>query len=287
MRKVALICCLVTAGCSLKGIAASTTAGIMKDALPIIQRHKDIKLIGDAIPSNILLMEALLNYQPDNKDLLIALAQSYCFYGFGFVEDTDPERAKMLYLRGYKYAKKALLQNDDFKETLENGWDSIEAFEKALKTLELDDVPSAFWAGTCLGYWLNLSRRDPKALFEIPKVKGFMERVLELDDKYFFGGAHLFMGTYYSMVPSIMGGGAEKAKKEFDTVIEMTEGKFLLAKVIYAQFYLTLIKDEESFEKILNEVLRTPSDVLPDAALANEIAKEKARRLLEKLEELF
>jgi hypothetical protein len=85
----------------------------------------------------------------------------------------------------------------------------------------------------------------------------------------------------------MMGGGVDKAKKEFDIVFEITDGKFLLAKVLFAQYYATLLKEEELFKNTLNEVLNTPSDILPDATLANEVAKVKAKILLEKAGEYF
>ena len=45
--------------------------------------------------------------------------------------------------------------------------------------------------------------------------------------------------------------------------------------------------DEELFKRLLTEVLDAPADALPEARLANEVAKRKAKALLEKTDDLF
>jgi hypothetical protein len=61
----------------------------------------------------------------------------------------------------------------------------------------------------------------------------------------------------------------------------------LLFQVLYAQFYCRQILDEECFDSILSEVLAAPDDALPEYRLWNEVAKDKARYLLEMRDELF
>lgn len=162
-------------------------------------------------------------------------------------------------------------------------------YEKIVKKLgfKKEDAPYFFWAGNCWAGWLNLSKKDPKALFDISNILTIMKMVRALDDKYFYGGPRLFFALYYAGLPALMGGGPEKAKKEFEEVFKITEGKFLLAKAFYAKFYAALIKDEELFDKIIEEVLSTPSDIDPDLTLMNEIAKRKARLFRDKKSELF
>ena len=72
----------------------------------------------------------------------------------------------------------------------------------------------------------------------------------------------------------------EVAEAEFQRAFEISDGKFLLAKVFHARYYAPLIVDEELFERELNEVLEAPSDALPEVRLLNEIAKAKARIFL-------
>jgi hypothetical protein len=114
-----------------------------------------------------------------------------------------------------------------------------------------------------------------------------MERVYQLDDTYYYGAPHLFFGVYYAGLPTIAGGGADKSKAEFEKVIEMTGGKYLLAYVMYAQSYATLVQERDLYESLLKKVLESPSDAVPEMTLVNEIAKKKAAKLLKDTDKYF
>jgi len=51
--------------------------------------------------------------------------------------------------------------------------------------------------------------------------------------------------------------------------------------VFYARYYAALALDEALFDKAVEYVLKTPTNVLPEARLANAIAKQKAKWLKE------
>jgi hypothetical protein len=46
-------------------------------------------------------------------------------------------------------------------------------------------------------------------------------------------------------------------------------------------------QDRDLFEKSLREVISAPADILPEQRLANEVAKQKAKILLEQVDDLF
>ena len=48
-----------------------------------------------------------------------------------------------------------------------------------------------------------MSKDDPQAIFDLGKVKAMMNRVLELDEGFFFGSAHLFFGSVYGSLPKM------------------------------------------------------------------------------------
>ena len=56
---------------------------------------------------------------------------------------------------------------------------------------------------------------------------------------------------------------------------------------MYARTYAVQMQDQPFFEFLLNRVLQTPSDILPEQRLANQVAKIKAKQLLELTDELF
>ena len=69
--------------------------------------------------------------------------------------------------------------------------------------------------------------------------------------------------------------------------MEITQNKFLLAKVFYARRYAVAVQDKALFRKALVEVLQTDPAVWPEQRLANEIAHRRARRYLKNEKEWF
>lgn len=111
---------------------------------------------------------------------------------------------------------------------------------------------------------------------ELPKVQVMMQRVLDLDERYFHGAAHLFFGSIWGTKPRMLGGDPEKAKSHFEQNLKITEGKFLLTYIYYARFYAAKTLDEELFDAFVKKVNETPAEVLPGFELMNMIAKKKA-----------
>lgn len=281
--------CICVAVVSLSGCACLMRMGVNSMAPTFekfgetAQKGNDPELFRIGGPSNLLMLDGLLGVSPNNFDLLSLASQAYCGYAQAFVEEEDPERASKLYLKGREYGMRALKTKGSFRRALARG----ERVEDAVKRLGKKYVPALFWTGTCWAAWLNLNKRDPRALLDVPSIKGVMERVYNLDDKFYYGGPHLFFGIYYAGLPSIAGGGADKSKAEFDKVFEITGGKSLLPYVMYAQSYATLIQDQGLFESTLKKVLASPSDAVPDLTLVNEVAKKRAAKLLKETDKYF
>ena len=97
----------------------------------------------------------------------------------------------------------------------------------------------------------------------------------------------MFFGTIETALPKALGGKPQEAKKSFDKAIELTGGKFLLAKALYARFYMTAVNDRAGYERLLKEVLDAREDIMPEQRMANEIAKLRAKHWLGEIDEQF
>lgn len=282
----AMVCGVVVgcAGCGcLMRMGVNRMAPTFEKFGAAAQRETDPDLVRDGAPSNLLMLDGLLDVSPKNRILLTTAAQAYCGYAQAFVEDQDTERAKGLYIKGRDYGMRALMTYGSFRKARARG----ERVEEAAKRLGKDEVPTMFWTAMCWAGWLNLSKRDPKALLDIPSIKGMMERVYQLDDAFYYGAPHLFFGSYYAGLPPMAGGGADKAKAEFEKAFALTGGKALLGYVMYAQSYATLIQDRKLFESTLKKVLASPADAIPDLTLVNLVSKKRAARLLKDEDKYF
>lgn len=281
---VALTGMLLLSGCSLQKIALRSTTGLLYYGIDAIYQEPDMDIAEQAISSDLKLLDGLYLADTGNKDVMLMLTQGYASYSLGFIEDESVSRAQMFYLRARDYGFKLLKTTDAFRDSIPINED---LFIEKLSRLNKKDVPAIFWTAFAWGGWINLSKDNPRAIFDLGKVKAMMNRVQKLDDGYFFGASHLFFGSIYGALPKMLGGNPDKAKEEFDRTLQISDGRFMLAYVYLARYYAQPTLDEQLFDKYLNTVLAAPADVLPGYELITSIAKAKARRLLSEKEELF
>lgn len=285
-------------GPMVKRVTVSSAAEIFQDGQAAFYREGDLQLAEQALASNLKLIEVLLQTSPDNHTLLLLAAQGFSAYTFAFVEDniaayrTDPElarlqreRASRLYLRGRDYGLRLLeLRRESFATALHA---DLPPFREALQVLQVEDVPCLFWAAYGWAGSINWSRDRPEMVAEFPRVVAMMRRALELNEEYFYAGPHLFFGVYYASRSPALGGNPTRAKFHLDKALELTGGTFLLVRLFFADPYAIQIQDRVLFERQLRLILDAPDDVLPEQRLMNQVAKARARLLLERIDELF
>ncbi len=244
----------------------------------------DPQLAREAMPAQLSLVEGLLRNDPKNAELQLLAAQGYCGYSFLFLEDSQPERAKALYLRGRDRALQALGEDGALKDLGAATMDRVPAI---LAKVDKDDAPALFWAAFAWAGYINLSKDSSEAIAQLPRVVAMMERVRQLDPDYHFAGADLFFGIYYASRPAILGGDVAKAKKHFEEARRRTSGKFLMTYALEAQYLAVAAQDQELFKGLLAKIQESPAGALPEARLEDEVAKQKAAKLLEKMIDLF
>jgi hypothetical protein len=264
-----------------KKLTVGAAALLLEDVVRSSSRQSDLRVIQAGTPAYLMLMDGMVEAWPENERLLIAAAQGYA--SFASTLEKDPGYVTVLYGKARNYALKSLEQRG-----LENPSRSkFEDLENGLKNLGKDDVPYLFWAASCWGSWIGSNANSMEALAELPRVELMMRRMLELDETYYYGGPHLFMGMWYAIRPKMAGGNLDKSKTHFQTAIQFGQGKFLMAYVYYAEHYAKRAFDRKLFESLLQNVLDTPADILPDLTLINSVAKKKAKEMLGRVEEYF
>jgi hypothetical protein len=266
-----------------KKLTVGATATLLEGVARSSYRQSDLRLLREGMPAYLMLLDGMIEVWPDNEQLLITAAQTYSSFASLFVEDRDKEYAKALFGKGKDYALKSL-EKKGVKDPLQS---SFEEFEKGLKALGKKDVLYLFWGATCWANWIRMNVDSIEALAQLPKVEWMMQRVLELDEGYYYGGAHLFMGIWLASRPKIAGGDLKKAQDHFLKALDFGKGKFLMAYVYYANSYARQALDKDLFISTLQKVLETPADVSPDLTLLNTEAKREAKELLDHVEEYF
>jgi hypothetical protein len=248
-----------------------------------MNRESDLELAKAAIPANLKLVESLTREIPANRELRIHAAQGFYGYTFGFVEDENPTRASALYRRGLEHAL-AALETAGLGDPMSMQLDGL---RQKLADLERDAAPDLFWAASNWAKWIDMNRTDPARIADMGKAEALMQRVLELDETFYFGGPHLFFGVWYGSRPPMLGGNFALSETHFGKARNITQGKLLIADVLYAQYLAVQQGNRKAFHDKLTAVIDTPPDSYPEMALANAIAQHKAKNLLKNEEELF
>ncbi|MGD8260765.1 MAG: TRAP transporter TatT component family protein [Desulfobacterales bacterium] len=280
---LALLVILFSACATNKRLTVGATASLLEDISKSANRQSDLRLIREGMPAYLMLIDGMVEAVPDNERLLISAAQGYASFASAFIQDEDKDYARVLYAKAKDYGLRAL-QQIGFKNPVSSPFDE---FEKGLQQLGSDDVPYMFWSASCWGNWINLNMGSMEALAELPRVESMMKRVLELDEAYYYGGPHIFMGIWFASRPKVAGGDLDRARSHFQKAIELGEGQFLMTYVYYANYYAKKAFDKELFLTTLEKALRTPADIVPDLTLLNTVAHTKAKALQEEANEYF
>ena len=282
----------------LKQVTVASATEIFRDGMAAFYREEDLILAEQALASNLKLLEVFLEASPDNPDLLLQASQGFGAYTFAFVEDKitrhhrDPhrieahrERARRLYLRGREYGLRLLALRHNALAASLNA--DLPALRTSLARLRREDVPALFWTAYGWAGSIHWSLDRPEMLADLPRVLVMMDRVLELDEQYFFAGPHLFFGAYYASRSRALGGDPERARLHLDRVLELAGPTILMGRLFLADPYAIQVQDRTLFETQLRLILDAPEDLSPDYRLLNQVAKARARLLLERIDELF
>jgi hypothetical protein len=301
---VPLLAALLTfaVGCDMTTFTAHSSAKLFRRASVAFDEQPDYELAREAAPALILQLEGVLRVVPDDRDLLFSTSKSWASYAFGFVEDDlqaaeargDLEeadrlraRARRMYLRARDLGLELLEQMaPGAQAAAKAGPESLAKFASA-EFDDAEDAPALLWTGNAWGAAIDISRDDPTLLADKELARVLVERSVELDESYQFASGHAFLGYDRAILSPALGGEPEEGKKHFERALWLTKRKALLVQLNYARSYAAQTQRRDLYVSLLNEIVTTPDDDAGPSRLANEVARRRARRLLEHVDELF
>lgn len=298
------IAMIAGAGCDIGKLTVNTTSKVLARGQTALQQESDYELARRAIPGTLKTVEAFWTVDPENPRLIKILTEGFCQYGTGFVEDEWEEarlaqdldaaeyhsaRATKMFNRCLNYALLALgkrWQRDLFGD-----------LDTVTKLLRAEGGPSKrfamTFAGLALGSIINHNLSRMEMLGYLPTVELVLNHVIELDKRHppenraHAALPYIALGMLHTGRPVAMGGQPDRARGYFEQALQLTDGKFLLARTLMA-YRVGLAKgDRTFFHDQLKQVLETAPSVWPEQRLANEVAHRKARRYLSKEKDLF
>lgn len=292
------LCIVALCGCDVAKFTADSTAGLFTRAAPAFESYWDYDLAGEALPATIVQFEGILRVVPDNEDVLAQLSQAYVAYAYGWIEadveamefegdyeeaDLQRRRARTMHLRALDLTRHRIrLHNPDIDLAVKGSVEDLEAWLRAA-FVDKADAEMLLWHGYAWGSYINASKDDMEAIADLAYAKAFVTRSIELDPNYYHAAGYTFMGV---ATASEMAADLDAAKVYFEKALAATERRALQAQLNMARYYAVKTGDRALFDELLNEVMDA-HDPLPEARLANRMARERASLYIENADLLF
>ena len=260
----------------------SVTEGLAEDLASAILDNPDVAMVRDGAPAYLILIDGLLAQSPDSVTLLSQAAMLNSAYAAAFVDDL--ERSMAMHDKALGLAEKAVCRG--VRDGCELRTRDYAEYEAWLAGLDSRRVPLIYQLGTSWAGWIQAHSDDFAAIAELGRVKALMMRVIELDEQYDYGGAHLYMGVFETLLPPGLGGKPELGRRHFERALELSDGRHMLTKVMFAEQYARLVFDRKLHDELLTEVMAMDPAV-PGLTLMNVVARQQAAVLLESADAYF
>ncbi len=267
-------------GCSM--IMKSATSDMMGHLSKSILNNDDLSLVESGAPAYLLMIDSMIAKDPENSEMLATAAQLYTAYSDVFVR--DEERSKKMADKAMNYAGKAICIEK--KEACGLKSRSFDELKIILSNMKKNDVPVLFALGNAWASWIMANTDDLNAIADISHIELIMQRVIELDEPYRDGAAHLYLATLSTFLPPSVGGKPEQGKVHFEKVVLLSQGKNLMVKVLYAKLYARIIFDRTLHDQLLNEVIAADPHI-PGYTLVNTWAQKQAHELIISADDYF
>jgi hypothetical protein len=275
MILLVMIPALCAVSCSPRKAMVHEFVAMVEQGMPVIEQEDDLHLLAKSMPAHIKLLETLLVSDPDNRDLLVLLARLYGGYAFAILESEGEarrlERPSVVntgipddlledaiarsFQRGAEYALRSLENRYPETHGQLNRLSSAAAF---IQSLDSDDVPALFWYAFNLGGFVQHRLDSVEAMAKAHLVEKAMRRIIELDETYDNGNAHLVLLVYYASRPAMMGGNFNLARRHYQRHIAMHASNAGLRETYWARHVLVQQQDKAAFVKHLSAVAQSP-----------------------------
>ena len=276
----ALSLTLLLVGCST--IVKSQTMKLADSISSTVNNSADIDTVSKAIPTFLLLVDSLIQDDPDNAELLATSASLY--NGYAGLFDSDDPQLKVLANKSFTHSLRAVcLDMSALCNARSIGFEDFQATTAYLSSENLNSIYilAVSWLG-----WIQANSSDWNAVAEISRPKLLLEKVNAIDEGYKYGSANIYLGVLESLIPPSLGGKPELGKKYFERAQALSSGKNQMVKVLYAKHYARLIFNRELHHRLLTEVIEHDQNVA-DFVLINALAAKHAKQLLATEDDYF
>ncbi len=277
---IVILALLLTSGCAT--VVSNAASDFGENLSSAVLNQDDPETVKEAIPSFMILIDSLLEGNPDSVNLLSSAATLYASYGAVFAG--EPTRAGRLTSRARRYATEAMCLR--YADACNWRGMNYDEFVASLEGVGPKNAEYLYTYGFATLAYMRVHSSDWDTLAELPDVEALFEHYLKIAGDDVAPSTHTYMGILLTLRPPALGGKPEEAREHFEKAIAMTNGRDLSAKVEYARGYAKMLYDRELHDRLLNEVLEADS-YADGLTLSNVLAKEEAEVMLAEADDYF
>lgn len=151
---------------------------------------------------------------------------------------------------------------------------------------KIKDKDALFWTSFNWALLVNSNRDSSDKLVDLPKINILLDKMLMLDRSYFNGAPLALKGVIECAMPKMLGGRPEEGTKLMEEALAVSQRKFLIVHLLYAQYCAPAVQDKKLFNSLLDEVQKAPIGE-GDMVLVNTAVKLKIPQTRKNISELF
>lgn len=283
---VFIIILLISAGCAAKRQAGwkieiekgtGNVQALLEKANALWEQRAEQAKLEEAIKA----YEEVIAIDPNNLEVLTKLSRAYYLLADGYLEGGDVEKQLETYNKGAQYGEIAMALDTEFKKKVESG----AKIEDAISVLDSNYIGAIYWSASNLGKWAK--KKGFLTLLKYKdKARKMVQRVLDMDEKYFYGAPHRYFGAYYALAPSFAGGDLKKSEEHFNKSLEIAPN-YIGTWVLKADTLDVKLQKKELFRQDLEKALSIPAESIPEILPEQNAEKRKAKMFLDDIDSRF
>ncbi len=230
------------------------------------------------IPEQARLAKQFYAEAMSTSELNIDLSAQYiraCYYVGHYIE-TDTAIKDRIFQEGAKVAMDIIHDSKIFKAISDTANLTINEIELlTLQDLDLEYVPILYWWVANFGRYL-ITKPIGERLVYADLIQAGLERLIELNPDYYYGGPYRLLGTFYVRVPGFE---IELARHYFQTSLDAYPNCFSTS-ILMAQYSCTKAINRDHYHALLENVVNSDPNAIPDIAPENKYEQNFAKQLL-------
>lgn len=263
-----------------------------------VKGNDDPETIKQALPAYLVLIDSLIENDPEDEETLKASADLLNAYS-GLIsinlellnEDDDiyeyeklkSQKSRVINKSLNRISKSICLYEEEYCDLRKKKYQEL---AELIKQVEDEDISYLYSFSQSWVAWIQDNSDDWNATAQLPNIKLILETIIQKDKTYERGSPQMYLGVLNSLLPETLGGKPELGKEYFESAIEISENSNKMAKVLFAEYYARLVFNEKLHNELLEEVI-SQNNKDKEFTLINQLAEIKAKKLINSGKEYF